>query len=217
MPTVLRRVDRARRLSATILRTVADELRHARIQAGLSQAQVAAAAGISRAELSRIERLAAPWITVETICRIAVVLGFAPSLRLYPDGPPLRDAGQLRVLESLHGEIHSSLDWGTEVTLASTGDQRAWDAVITGPDWRLPVECEMRMFDIQALERRIALKRRDDGDPHVLLLLPRTRANREALVAAGSRLRVLFPLDTRTVLAALRAGKHPGGSGIVLL
>jgi hypothetical protein len=79
------------------------------------------------------------------------------------------------------------------------------------------VECETRLFDVQALERRIALKRRDDGSPDVLLLVPRTRTNREAMTVAGDRLRSAFPLETRAVLSALRAGVRPGGSGIVLL
>ncbi len=75
----------------------------------------------------------------------------------------------------------------------------------------------MRIHDAQAMERRIALKRRDDGNPDVLLLVARSRANREALVVVGPRLRATFPLDSRTILSALRAGRSPGGSGIVVL
>ena len=178
---------------------------------------MATAAGISRAELGRIERADAPWLSVDTICRVSVVLGLAPSLRLYPEGPRLRDAASVRVLESLRLELHPSLGWATEVPLAIRGDRRAWDAVIAGRGWRIAVECETRLFDVQALERRIGLKRRDDGDPHVLLLLPATRTNRAALTAAAGRLRSLFVLDTRAMLWALRAGEQPASSGIVML
>lgn len=217
MPTVQRRFDQATRLSAGLRRATGDEFRHARIQAGLSQARVAAGAAISRAELSRIERAAAPWVSVQTVCRVAVVLGLVPSLRLYPGGARLRDAASVRALDALHRELHPSLGWATEVPLAASGDRRAWDAMITGRLWRLPVECETRLFDIQALERRIALKRRDDGDPPVLLLVPRSRANRQALAAAGRHLRMAFPLDARTMLAALRQGNDPGRGGIVVI
>jgi transcriptional regulator with XRE-family HTH domain len=217
MSSAVRRLDRAQRVAAAMLRLIADEFRHARIQAGLSQAAVARAAGISRAELSRIERAAAPWVTLQTISAVAIVLGQMPSIRLFPDGSPLRDAGHVNLLERLHRELPRELSWRTEVPIASTGDRRAWDAVIGGPGWTLRVEGEMRIHDAQAMERRIALKRRDDGNPDVLLLVARSRANREALVVVGPRLRATFPLDSRTILSALRAGRSPGGSGIAVL
>jgi transcriptional regulator with XRE-family HTH domain len=215
--TIQRRADRARSLSDALMRSVGDEFRHARIQAGLSQEATAAAAGISRSELGRLERARAPWLTLDVVCRVAVVLGLAPSLRLYPADSPMRDAASIRVLGALRAELHPTLRWATEVVLAGGRDRRAWDAVITGPGWRLVVECETRLFDVQALERRVALKRRDDGDPNVVLLVPRTRGNYAALAAAETRLRSAFPLDTRLVLGALRDGRDPGGSGIVLL
>jgi transcriptional regulator with XRE-family HTH domain len=217
MPSAQRRLDQAHRLCGLLLRGVAEEFRHARVQAGLSQAAVAEAAGLSRAELGRIERASATWVDVDAICRVAVVLGLAPSLRLYPEGRRLRDSASLRVLEALRVEVHPSVGWATEVPLALRGDRRAWDAVITGSGWRAAIECETRLFDVQALERRVGLKRRDDGEPNVLLVLPATRANSEALATAGARLRTSFPLDSRVVLAALRRGRDPGNSGIVLL
>jgi transcriptional regulator with XRE-family HTH domain len=195
---------------------VADELRSARLQSGLSQSAVANAAGISRAELSRIERAAAPWITIECLARVAVVVGLAPSLKLYPDGSPLRDRGHVALLQLLRLEVPEAVRMPREVPLRIPGDRRAWDAVLVGPDWEVPVEAETRIHDSQALERRVALKQRDDGRPVVVLLVADTRANRRAL-AVATGLRESFPLGSREILAALRVGRPPSASGILLL
>jgi hypothetical protein len=83
--------------------------------------------------------------------------------------------------------------------------------VIPGPRDAGPVH------DLQAVERRIALKRRDDGDVVVLLLVNDTRINRQALAAGATSLRAVLPLDARAMLSALRTGRCPAQSGIVLL
>jgi hypothetical protein len=90
-----------------------------------------------------------------------VVVGLVPSLRFFADGTPLRDAAHVKLLERLHGTLASSLRWRTEVPLNVTADRRAWDAEIAGSGWRIVVEAETRLHDAQALERRVALKRRD--------------------------------------------------------
>ncbi|HEY7591296.1 MAG TPA: hypothetical protein VH723_09900 [Candidatus Limnocylindrales bacterium] len=75
------------------------------------------------------------------------------------------------------------------------------------------MEAETAITDGQALERKLALKIRDGGFDHLILLVADTRRNRAAIPA----LRVPFPLRTRQVLAALREGRDPGASGIVML
>jgi len=112
--------------------------------------------------------------------------------------------------------LHPSLRWSTEVPLPIEGDLRAWDAMIRGTDWRLPVEAETALDDIQATERRLTLKRRDGEADHVILLVADTRRNRRALAAAPGAFAEL-PLRTREILADLARGTHPGGSGIVIL
>lgn len=107
----------------------------------------------------------------------------------------------------------------TEVPLPTLRDgppeQRAWDAMITGHGRRTGVELEMRVRDVQALERRIRLKVRDDPVDGILLLLADTRTNRELL---RSRFEILgLPrLTIGLVLTALKSGRHPP-SGIVLI
>jgi hypothetical protein len=68
----------------------------------------------------------------------------------------------------------------------------------------------------QAVDRKIALKRRDELVDHVILLVADTPRNRRALAAARSAFADM-PLRTREILVALRAGVEPSGSGVVLL
>ena len=96
------------------------------------------------------------------------------------------------------------------------GDLRAWDAVIRGTGWKLPVEAETVLDDLQALERKLTLKQRDGAEAHVLLLVADTRRNRRALAAAPGAFATL-PLRTRRVLEALGCGDDPRGGGIVIL
>jgi len=153
---------------------------------------------------------------LEFLGAYCAVVGLDLALRAYPAGDAIRDAGQVRLLERLRSRLHPSLRWSTEVPLPIEGDLRAWDAMIRGTDWRLPVEAETALDDIQATERRLTLKRRDGEADHVILLVADTRRNRRALAAAPGAFAEL-PLRTREILADLARGTHPGGSGIVIL
>lgn len=104
----------------------------------------------------------------------------------------------------------------TEVPLPIATDLRAWDAVIEGADWRRPVEAETVLDDIQALERRLALKVRDGRVDGVILVVADTRRNRRALAAAPVAFAV-FDRNARRILRNLAAGRDPGGSSLVLV
>jgi transcriptional regulator with XRE-family HTH domain len=216
MTTRERRADRGSREAADQLRAIGRELREARHAANLSQAAVGRAAGLSHPVISRIERGTEPNVTLRRLCEVASVLGLRLSARLYPVGNPIRDAGQIALLERLRARLHGSLTWRTEVALPIAGDLRAWDASIGGMDWVAFVDAETRIRDVQALERRTSLKRRDTGTDRVILLIANTRANRAVMGLVGSPL-IADALDGRGILAALTAGRDPGGSGVVLL
>jgi hypothetical protein len=109
------------------------------------------------------------------------------------------------------------LRWLLEVPVGSGVDLRAWDAEIRGPGWCAHVEAETRITDGQALLRNLSLKLRDGGRGPLILLVADTRSNRAALATLRPALRELLPLDARPILAALRAGRQPPGSGIVVL
>jgi hypothetical protein len=110
------------------------------------------------------------------------------------------------------------MGWRAEVPLPLTGDQRAWDAVITPPDGWTALEGISRLGAVDATVRRAKLKLRDDPRiERLVLVVLDTNRNRAALAAAGPTIHNDFPLDTRAVLSALKDGHAPAANGIVLL
>ena len=81
----------------------------------------------------------------------------------------------------------------------------------------IPVDAETRLHDVQALSRRVALKRRDAGVDALILLVADTRHNRSALRLARADLAADFPLSGAAILEALGAGQRPAASGILVL
>lgn len=68
------------------------------------------------------------------------------------------------------------------------------------------VEAETVVDDVQALERRLALKKRDGRAEIVVLLLADTRRNRRAIAAAQAAGALAWlPVRTRQILGALGA------------
>jgi transcriptional regulator with XRE-family HTH domain len=216
MATSDRLIDRGRRDAARHLLDLGTEFREARLAAGLSQATLGRAVGGSHAGISRIENAAARNVSIRQVDELAAVLGLRLSVKLYPSGRPLRDAAQLALLERLRLRLPRSLVWRTEVPLPLSGDLRAWDASIDGDGWTMFVDAETRIRDVQALERRTALKQRDTGTNRVILLIADTRSNRAVLSGIGHPL-IRDARSGSSILAALAAGRDPGGSGIVLL
>jgi transcriptional regulator with XRE-family HTH domain len=197
-------------------RLVRAEISRARRGAGLSHDAVGAACGISGSAEWRIEHGTTKTADVRTLACLGAVVGLDIRLRAYPAGDPIRDAGQQRLLERLHARLHPGLIWRTEVPLPIQGDRRAWDALIRGEGWIMAVEAETALDDLQAVERRIALKQRDGGVDHVIILVADTRRNRRALAAAPNAFPG-FSRDARATLRALAAGRDPLESCIVML
>jgi transcriptional regulator with XRE-family HTH domain len=240
MATSERAVHRGTRRSERAIRQLGEEYHDARMAAGHSQQHVADRAGISRALCGRIERGQARDLSIVTAAKIAAVLGLDLSVRAYPGARRLRDAAQAKRLALLLDNVRPPLRYRTEVVLPQRPDQpmeqRAWDAMLLGPGGRTAVELEMRLRDAmllgpggrtavelemrlrdaQAVDRRIALKLRDDPVDGFLLVVADTRANRLALAEQPGLFANLLRLRTSSVLGKLRAGRHPG-SGIVLL
>ena len=193
------------------------EVRGARLAAGLSQLVAGGAAGMSHAQLGRIERGELRELTVDQLSRACAAVGLRLVVRAYPDGDPVRDAAQLALLERFRACLPPGTRWRTEVPLPIAGDRRAWDGVATLRDGVLGVEAESRLRDMQALERRLGLKLRDGGLDRLVLVVSDTRSNRRVLDLHRDVLRSLLPLDGRDILRALRSGHLPEASGLVLL
>jgi hypothetical protein len=89
--------------------------------------------------------------------------------------------------------------------------------MVRGPDFIVAVEAETRLHDVQAMQRRLSLKRRDGAVDHVALLVAGTRHNREVMAGSRAALKSDFPLDSRALLRALSDGADPGAGGVLLL
>jgi transcriptional regulator with XRE-family HTH domain len=209
-------ISRARRRIAEDRQRTLREIDTARRSAGLSDRELGRACGASASTVCRVLGGKTAHTDLEFLACLGAAVGQELRLRTFPAGDPIRDAGQARLLERLRSELHPSLGWRTEVPLPIDGDMRAWDAVVSGRAWRLAVEAETVLTDIQAVERRLALKRRDGKLDHVLLLVADTRRNRAAVLASPAAFADLAA-PARVVLAALREGRDPGGSGVVFL
>lgn len=217
MATRERRSDRAKEISGRMRAAIGRELKETRTGLDLSQDQVSSAAGISQTYYGFIERGQVPGLDLETLVAICEPLGLEPSVKLYPSGRPLRDEAHVRLLERFRTLLHRRCVWRTEVPLDLVGDRRAWDALITIGAGRIGVEAETRIRDSQALERRVALKKRDGQVDRVILLVANTRSNRALIRGLGSALAGSFPVPGRVALDALAAGRDPGGDAIILL
>lgn len=218
MPTRDRRLDRARATARRLTSSVIADIREARVSAGLSQRDLGTAVGISASQVARFERGTLRDIGVEQLCRLSIGVGLDPSIRLYPGPDAVRDVAQLRLLERLRTRVATGIRWRVEVPLHGRTDARAWDAVADRHGCVDAIEAETRLRDLQAVERRVALKKRDDTTVvHVILLIADTRGNRLALAEGREGLRSDFPLDTRAALAGLGQGRCPGASAVIVL
>jgi transcriptional regulator with XRE-family HTH domain len=192
------------------------EWRDLRLQAGLTQRNVGRAIGVSKATYGRIERGQAGEIGLLRAARISAVLGADLSIKLFPGGPPLRDAAHAALLVRFDRRVPTTWTNQHESPMPSFGDQRAWDRRLGGPV-SIGVEAETRPMDLQALERAIRQKQRDSGVARVLLVISDTDRNRALLRIALPILRPSFPLTTREVFQALRDGRDPGADGLVVI
>jgi transcriptional regulator with XRE-family HTH domain len=201
----------------SILTNLVSEARTARLDRGLSLADVGRAVRLSQPAMTRFEHGLVEDVGIIRMSQILAVVGLELSARAYPGGHPLRDGGHARLLARFRATLHPSLGWATEVPLPAAGDLRAWDGMIRAPGWRYGTEAETHPTDAQALARRIELKQRDGHVDGVLLVLPDTRHVRLFLAAAADVLMPAFPVPGRRALELLAAGIDPGGSSVVVL
>jgi hypothetical protein len=145
------------------------------------------------------------------------VLGLELSVKHYPAGRAIRDIGQLRLMERFRKLVGDGFEWAHERGMAVTDDQRGFDAFLRIGALRIGVEAETRVYDVQTLLRRIALKKRDSLADRIVLVLADTRHNREAVALAKAEFGAAFPCSRAELLAALREGRDPGSDGVLLV
>ncbi len=206
MPTQDRRADRAKRVIPDRRVRIGTTSAGCPGHGGSEPARPRDAAGMSHAQLGRIEHGAAIGPSVDQLIPRVAVLGLDLSVRLYPDGQPVRD----RRISTCIGTIRRTAADGSRrsvprLPIPIEGDRRAWDLQILGlrpsgsrsgpPVRRAGVEAETRLSDLQALIRRTSLKARDSGIGTVVLLVSDTRTNR----------RILREYETRSYARSFRS------------
>jgi transcriptional regulator with XRE-family HTH domain len=205
-----------------IVHDLAREAETARLEHGTTYAELGRALGLGGSQVARVCRGRSPDLSIVRAAQLMAVLGLELSARAFPAGPAVRDRAQVALLERLRARISPALSWRTEVPvieLPESGrrDLRAWDAGIDGPGWSVRLDAETHIGDLQAVQRRVALKQRDGRVGCVILLLAETRHHAVLLRLAGDGLAAEFPVPARQALRALAAGRSPGGNALIRL
>jgi transcriptional regulator with XRE-family HTH domain len=206
------------RIGERIAREFGETARERRVALGLSRRVVAAKLGVSRSTLARWESATGHAPDLRQAARLLRLLGLDLTMRAFPAGGALRDQGHARLITRFLRLIGNAIPFQLEAPMPLAGDLRAWDVLLKLVDGvRIGVAAETRLRDWQALLRAERQKARDSGVDRLILVLSDTAANREAVRVAGAALTTQLPLDGRTILAALRAGRDPGGDGILFV
>jgi len=220
MPVRTRAIDRGTARGRALVAQLCRELEDARTDRGLSYAALGRVIGISGQQVGRICQGRSPEASLIRLAQLFALVGLQLSAKGFPSGQPIRDAGHTALLERFRRRLAPTLEWRLEVPVVAGvpeafRDLRAWDATLSGIDWTMAVEAETNVRDVQALERRLALKLRDGSVSGVILLLSETRHHRELLRSAPS-LRETFPVPARVTMGMLSRGEQLPGSSIVV-
>ena len=197
-----------------------EDLRESRLRAGLTLEDVGNAIDVSPATIWRTERAIGPGPRPHLLAKHADAVGLRARFMLYPADDPLRDGPQVRLIRDFRDAVGSALPMDLErpvVTVAGSSDRRAFDAIINLPGCQCAVECYTRFHDCQAQLRSALIKQRDAQVARLVIVVRGSRANRAAVGAAYDLIRLNFPLGTRAVVGALRAGRDPGANGLVFI
>lgn len=199
-----------------VTRRLGREGRDLRLRIGVSQSDLARVLGCTRQWIGDFELGRLHVTDLTRVTRLFMFLGHKVVVTTYPTGEPLRDTGQVRLLERFNARL--APDWRrfSEVVMPNPGDLRAWDELLRGPV-TIGVEAETRPRDLQAIQRSITAKQRESGVDRVVLVVADTYANRRLLQEHVGMLRQAFPLDTRSCLTALGAGRDPGADALVII
>jgi transcriptional regulator with XRE-family HTH domain len=202
--------------------------RAARIKRQLRQEDVAMAAKVSRASVSRVERGHFDSLSLRTVRAIAAVLDVRLELL-----PRWRGGDLDRMVNARHSALHEAVarsfrdelpDWtiAPEVSFAIWGERGVIDVLAWHPGRRALLVTELKTDIADANElvgtvdrkRRLAaqIARDRDWDPEtvsVWVIVSSSRTNRRRLAAHAAMLHAAFPAGGRSIQAWLR---NPRGS-----
>jgi transcriptional regulator with XRE-family HTH domain len=214
-----RPIDIGRSRARYLRQRFGEELRVARVSAGLSQSQLARLAGVSQTTVSAVER-GTRGVTMEVACRLAAGCGCELGVRLFPaDGVALRDSGQLAMAEAVVAAANPVWHARLEVPVSSS-DRRAADLVLEGQSEVLHIEIERRLVDLQAQLRSATLKRdalaaRYAVPVRLILALPDRRSTRTVVQRMGAVMARTLPIGSARIRRTLITGEPLEGDGIL--
>lgn len=230
-PGTTRLQQEAARRTRAMVQGVGESYRMAREDAGLSQRQVATAAGISQSYLAEIEAgRAEPSLSV--VVALANALGGDVSVRFFPGtGPKLRDSIQAPMVEAMLRILHPRWARFPEVPVQSPV-RGVIDLVVADESASLLVAAEFHS-QLRRLEQQIrwAREKADSlastsitelivgrtrpASVSRLLVLRSTRATRMLATQFESTLAAAYPARTADLIASLTSEAAWPGAGIV--
>ncbi|MDP9257053.1 MAG: hypothetical protein M3Q31_10915 [Actinomycetota bacterium] len=148
----------------------------------------------------------------------AAVCGLELTASIYPKGEPLRDRGQLKLIARFRSMLSVAWHVRMEAPFPTLGDLRSWDVLIRlGTDYRIGVEAETRVRDIQELVRRIRQRELHGGVDEILVILSDSAHNRRVVGELREALGECYTASPQALRDVLRSGTLLPGSGVILL
>jgi transcriptional regulator with XRE-family HTH domain len=211
-------------------RSIGEDIRNARQDLGISLSRLAAASGVAKSYLHRIEAgEAAP--SIDVLARSAAALGGRISLRFIPGtGPALRDHLQAAMLEALLAVTHRRWSRFSEVSVYRP-IRGVIDLVLDEPDEGVLIASEVHS-QMRRLEQQLrwagakadALKVAGSselsavtGERSVsrLLLLRNTASNRQVVATHPELIASVYPASHGDALASLTGTAPWPGSALL--
>lgn len=194
-----------------------NELRLAREVAGIGLPATARELGCSPSQLWRVLAGQVEGVTVTRLSEIGAVLGLEISLGLHPVGDAIRDQGQQGLIGRFRAVLAPAWRVAAEMPLPGADELRAWDLLLRLGGYRVGVEAEIRIRDVQWLVRRIRQRERDGRVDAILIVLSDSAINRRLVAELREALGEPYATSPRAILAALRVGRPLSGPGVVLI
>ena len=210
----------ASRRATDVTRSLAEDLRRLREDAGVSQRALARAAGIDQSLISRLEAgLVRP--SLDTCSSLATALGVDVSLRLFPNsGPAIRDRHQARIVEAV--VAMAGRNWESSPEIGVRQPVRGWiDLVLVdrGAGLVVAVEVQSNIARLEQLLRWAGAKAdalpsarswpfgmRAEAPPDIsrALIVRSTAGNRAVAASFDATLRASCPGDRWQAIASLK-------------
>lgn len=216
----MRPADAGTRRAADLRRWTGRDLQILRVASGQSQRRLAERCGISQTFASEIERGIAK-ASLETLAIFAEATGGRLMVRVAPgDGVPLRDSGQLEIVQLIMEECHRRFRCTSEVPVGNPPDRRAVDLVLELDGEVTMIEVERWWIDHQAQDRQLQLKRtalaeRLGRKVNLVISLVDTERTRRAISGVQHLIQETHPVSSRRIWSSLRSGQPIEGDGIL--